>query len=113
MTDAERVAFLPTAFASSVLVVVQVAVILYLIYDGVGVAMFVGFAVVLLQLPFLGVLFMQLVTMHQRQLTVADRRVKLIGEILQGIKILKFYCQLSLTCSPCCCPCHSASPSCV
>jgi hypothetical protein len=48
---------------------------------GVGVAMFVGLAVVLLQFPFLLVLFGVLMKLHMRQLSVADVRVKLVGEV--------------------------------
>ena len=65
VADAERASFLPTSFAWASLLIVQVAVILYLIYDGVGVAMFVGMAVVILQLPVLGYLFGSLLSSHQ------------------------------------------------
>ncbi len=43
-------------------------------------------------LPFLLIIFFNLTTLFVKKSSIADKRVKLSSEILQGIRILKFYC---------------------
>lgn len=77
--------------SNSVLVPAEIAVIIYLLYDSLGPATFAGLGIILLMLPFLGLILVKLLKYHRLRLGLADKRVKLSSEILQGIRILKFY----------------------
>lgn len=75
----------------SVLVPAQIAVIIWLIYASLGPATFAGLGIIFLVLPFLGLILSKLIKYHYARLGISDKRVKLSSEILQGIRILKFY----------------------
>jgi ABC-type multidrug transport system fused ATPase/permease subunit len=77
--------------SNSILVPAEIAVIIYLLYDSLGPATFAGLGIILLMLPFLGLILVKLLKYHRLRLGLADKRVKLSSEILQGIRILKFY----------------------
>ena len=76
---------------TSLLVPIEIAIIIWLIYDSLGPATFAGLGVILLMLPVLGVILAKLIGFHTKRLQISDKRVKLSSEILQGIRILKFY----------------------
>jgi len=69
----------------------QIIVSLALIYQQVGAATFVGLAFMVVLLPLNGAIFSLLNRMRMRKVLVTDKRVKLINEILGGIRILKYY----------------------
>ena len=75
----------------SVLVPAQIGVIIWLIYASLGPATFAGLGIIFLVLPFLAVILSKLIKYHYAHLNISDKRVKLSSEILQGIRILKFY----------------------
>uniref|UniRef100_A0A672GC19 ATP-binding cassette, sub-family C (CFTR/MRP), member 10 n=1 Tax=Salarias fasciatus TaxID=181472 RepID=A0A672GC19_SALFA len=67
------------------------AVTLYLLYLQVGVAFLGGLAVALLLVPFNKFLASRIVSNNKHMLRCKDSRVKLMTEILFGIRVIKFY----------------------
>eukprot|EP01039_Chlorochromonas_danica_P003955 gene3955-4327_t len=68
-----------------------IGVALYLIYRLVGVATFVGLGMIIITMPLNGVIFGTLNLLRKEKMLVTDYRVKLMNEVLAGIRILKFY----------------------
>jgi len=69
---------------------VTIIISIYLIYNEIGNAVWVGVAFMIGLGPINGVVFAQVGKMRRLVLKHSDSRVKLIGEILGGIRILKF-----------------------
>lgn len=74
-----------------VLAVPTIAVCLYLIYTQVGPATFVGLALIIVIVPMNGCIFNLLNIVRRKKTVVTDRRVKLMNEILNGIRVIKYY----------------------
>lgn len=68
-----------------------IAVALALIYQQVGVATFVGLGLIIILIPVNGVIFGALNMLRTRKVGFTDIRVKLMNEILNGIRVIKFY----------------------
>ncbi|XP_044158857.1 multidrug resistance-associated protein 1-like [Bufo gargarizans] len=64
---------------------------MYFLWQTLGVAVFVGVAVFILNLPFMTVFAVLIKRLQEEQMKQKDGRIKLISEILQGIKVLKLY----------------------
>jgi ATP-binding cassette subfamily C (CFTR/MRP) protein 1 len=64
---------------------------MYLLWEILNVAVFSGFAVLLLMFPISGFIANQLKNLQTIQMKLKDERVKLTNEILNGIKVLKLY----------------------
>ncbi|XP_038209551.1 uncharacterized protein LOC119830563 [Zerene cesonia] len=74
------------------LVPIQVAVVLYLLYDLGDFAPYVGlFAVVLLILPVQAILTRLTASIRRKVAQRTDRRIKLMSEIINGIQVIKMY----------------------
>ncbi|XP_057699514.1 ATP-binding cassette sub-family C member 10 isoform X2 [Corythoichthys intestinalis] len=69
----------------------QLAIALYLLYLQVGVAFLGGLGVALLLVPFNKFLASRILSNNQDMLRYKDARVKLMTEILFGIRVIKFY----------------------
>ena len=69
----------------------QIIVCLILIYQEVGVSTFVGLGVLILMIPLNAQIFMAIHRFRTRKTKITDARVKLMNEILAGIRIIKFY----------------------
>jgi ATP-binding cassette subfamily C (CFTR/MRP) protein 1 len=69
----------------------QIAVCLYFVYGQVGSAMFVGIGYTMFALPLTGVLFRLVFRLRDEKMTLTDMRIKLINEVLSGIRIIKYY----------------------
>jgi len=69
----------------------QIALAIYFLYDILGVAVFAGLAVMILLIPVNGVLANATKKLQIKQMKNKDRRVKMMNEILSGIKVLKLY----------------------
>merc|ERR1712176_909274 len=69
----------------------QIIISLYLIYQQVGHAMWVGVAYMILLAPANGYIFGVIAKYRREVLGYSDKRVKLMNEILTGIRIIKFY----------------------
>lgn len=70
---------------------IQVLAAVGLLYNYIGVSAIIGLVVTLLTFPIQGKLMAMLVRLRKAGIGITDRRVKLINEILQGIKAVKFY----------------------
>ncbi|XP_041973788.1 ATP-binding cassette sub-family C member 4-like [Aricia agestis] len=74
------------------LVPVQVALVAYFLYEAAGYAPFVGlFGVVVLILPVQAALTKYTAVIRRKVATRTDKRIKLMGEIINGIQIIKMY----------------------
>jgi len=69
----------------------QIAVGLALLYEQLGPAMFTGLALIVVMVPLSGVVFGFVTVLRFRKLKWTDKRVKLMNEILSGIRIIKSY----------------------
>ena len=69
----------------------QIGAILYLIYLQVGVATFVGLAYTIFTLPICAVTFGYVFKLRVIKMKQTDLRVKLMNEVINGIRIIKYY----------------------
>jgi len=70
---------------------IQIAVALALIYQQVTESTFVGLGFMIFIVPFNIFVFITMANIRKQMLVVNDQRVKLMNEILAGIRILKYY----------------------
>jgi len=89
--DSDKVAMVFYIGLNIIYVPVQIAVIIYLIYDILGVSIFVGMAIIILFLPIAAITANAMGNFMRKRMFLSDSRVKLTNEILQGIRIVKFY----------------------
>ena len=79
-------------FLNNMIVAIPMIVVcLFLIYLQVGVSTFVGLGLIIITIPLNGVVFGWLGEIRKRKVLVTDKRVKLMNEVLNGIRIIKFY----------------------
>ncbi|XP_037327748.2 ATP-binding cassette sub-family C member 10 [Pungitius pungitius] len=90
-TDADRVVNFFGSFHELWSLPLQFAVTLYLLYLQVGVAFLGGLAVALLLVPLNKLLASRILSNNQQMLRHKDSRVKMMTEILFGIRVIKFY----------------------
>ncbi|GAB0095977.1 multidrug resistance-associated protein 1 [Sergentomyia squamirostris] len=64
---------------------------LYFLYDLLGAAIFAGLAVMILMIPLNAWIAIKLRTLQIDQMKKKDNRVKMMNEILSGMKVLKLY----------------------
>ena len=69
----------------------QIIVCLILIYQQVQEATFVGLGYMILLFPLNGILFGTMNAIRKCKVLLTDARVKLMNEVLGGIRIIKFY----------------------
>ena len=63
----------------------------YFIYTEIEWTIFVGFAIMILAIPFSGIMANLMKKFQENQLKRKDERIQIISEILGGIKVLKLY----------------------
>ncbi|XP_075422196.1 multidrug resistance-associated protein 1-like isoform X3 [Ascaphus truei] len=68
-----------------------ITVAMYFLWQTLGVAVVAGVAVFILNLPFMTAFGMIIKKLQEEQMNQKDGRIKLISEILQGVKVLKLY----------------------
>ncbi|KAM4632385.1 multidrug resistance-associated protein 1-like isoform 2-T2 [Discoglossus pictus] len=68
-----------------------IIVAMYFLWQTLGVAVLAGVGVFILNLPFMTVFGMVIKKLQEEQMKQKDGRIKLISEILQGVKVLKLY----------------------
>ncbi|XP_071568160.1 multidrug resistance-associated protein 1 isoform X7 [Temnothorax nylanderi] len=69
----------------------QIALALYFLWNILGPAVFAGLAVMIILIPVNGLIANKVKTLQIRQMKCKDERVKLMNEVLNGIKVLKLY----------------------
>ena len=78
-------------FNNIVIAPFQIVACIVLIYMQVGPSTFVGIGLMLLSLPMNVFVFLQLNKVRQKKVKKTDTRVKLMNEILAGIRVIKYY----------------------
>ncbi|XP_071376110.1 multidrug resistance-associated protein 1 isoform X3 [Centroberyx affinis] len=69
----------------------QVVLALYFLWQTLGPSVLAGVAVMILMVPINGVIAMKTKTYQVAQMKSKDNRIKLMNEVLNGIKVLKLY----------------------
>ncbi|KAF9191139.1 hypothetical protein BGZ51_007720 [Haplosporangium sp. Z 767] len=69
----------------------QIVIALYLLFDTMSWAIFAGVAVMLLTIPLNARLSVFMKNLQQKQMKNKDTRIKLMNEILNGIRVIKLY----------------------
>ncbi|XP_011882151.1 PREDICTED: multidrug resistance-associated protein 1 isoform X4 [Vollenhovia emeryi] len=69
----------------------QIVLALYFLWNILGPAVLAGLAVMIILIPINGVIANKVKTLQIRQMKSKDERVKLMNEVLNGIKVLKLY----------------------
>ncbi|XP_011699220.1 PREDICTED: multidrug resistance-associated protein 1 isoform X8 [Wasmannia auropunctata] len=69
----------------------QIVLALYFLWNILGPAVFAGLAVMIILIPINGLIANKVKTLQIRQMKSKDERVKLMNEVLNGIKVLKLY----------------------
>ncbi|XP_068583608.1 LOW QUALITY PROTEIN: ATP-binding cassette sub-family C member 10 [Cebidichthys violaceus] len=90
-TDTDRVVNFFSSFHELWSLPLQFAITLYLLYLQVGVAFLGGLCVALLLVPFNKFIASRILSNNQHMLRHKDSRVRLMTEILFGIRVIKFY----------------------
>ncbi|XP_072319130.1 ATP-binding cassette sub-family C member 10 [Eucyclogobius newberryi] len=90
-TDTDRVVNFFNSFHELWSLPFRFAISLYLLYLQVGMAFLGGLIVALLLVPFNKFLASQIISNNKEMLKYKDSRVKLMTEILFGIRVIKFY----------------------
>uniref|UniRef100_A0A1B6KK54 ABC transmembrane type-1 domain-containing protein n=1 Tax=Graphocephala atropunctata TaxID=36148 RepID=A0A1B6KK54_9HEMI len=70
---------------------ISIGVALYFLWNLLGVSTLAGLAVMLVVMPINSVIANQMKTLQAKQMQLKDERVKLVNEVLSGIKVLKLY----------------------
>lgn len=90
-TDTDRLINFCTSFHELWSLPVQFAITLYLLYLQVGVAFLGGLAIALLLVPLNKYIANRIMANNKEMLAHKDSRVKLMTEVLYGIRVIKFY----------------------
>uniref|UniRef100_A0A8I5ZL94 ATP-binding cassette sub-family C member 10 n=1 Tax=Rattus norvegicus TaxID=10116 RepID=A0A8I5ZL94_RAT len=90
-TDSERLLNFAGSFHEAWGLPLQLAITLYLLYEQVGVAFLAGLVLALLLVPVNKVIATRIMANNQEMLRHKDARVKLMTELLSGIRVLKFF----------------------
>lgn len=81
----QTVAYLYSIWSSPL----QICVSLYLLYATLGPSMFAGLAMLILLIPINGLVMSRLGSLMTQLMAQKDNRMKLINEVLNGIKVMK------------------------
>ncbi|KAK7505594.1 hypothetical protein BaRGS_00003339 [Batillaria attramentaria] len=90
-TDTDRIVNFCPSFHSFWSLPFQVAVSLYLLYEQVGVSFLAGLGFAIILIPINRQLAIKIGQLSTRMMEQKDSRVKLMNEMLCGIRVLKFY----------------------
>ncbi|XP_056410690.1 LOW QUALITY PROTEIN: ATP-binding cassette sub-family C member 10 [Hyla sarda] len=90
-TDADRISNFCRSFHELWSLPVQFSVTLYLLYQQVGVAFLGGLGLGLLLVPLNKVIANRIMKNNKEMLKHKDARVKLVTELLSGMRVVKFY----------------------
>jgi ATP-binding cassette subfamily C (CFTR/MRP) protein 1 len=90
-SDTAQIQRLLFFFNNIALALPTIGVCLYLIYQQLGVSTFVGVGLIAFTMPLNGVCFYILNLVRRKKVLTTDIRVKLMNEILSGIRIIKYY----------------------
>lgn len=89
--DAEKVAMMFLMLPQAIMVPVQAMVNIALIYKTMKGATFVGLGTIFVFVPFMAMCMKIQVKFSSKQSSLADTRLKITNELLQGFRVVKFY----------------------
>ncbi|KAI1311964.1 hypothetical protein EDD11_003220 [Mortierella claussenii] len=89
--DAERWADATSFMPMYISIPYELAIALWLLYQQIGWSVFVGFASIIAMLPVQGFIAKFFTAAKSGKLKAMDERVRLMNEVLSGIKIIKLY----------------------
>ncbi|CAG5117053.1 unnamed protein product, partial [Candidula unifasciata] len=69
----------------------QIGIALYMLYDQIGLATFAGLGVLIILLPMNTVTSIAMRKFNRQMMRLKDRRIRLMNEVLTGMKVLKVY----------------------
>uniref|UniRef100_A0A8C0WR33 ATP-binding cassette sub-family C member 10 n=1 Tax=Castor canadensis TaxID=51338 RepID=A0A8C0WR33_CASCN len=90
-TDSERLLNFASSFHEAWGLPLQLAITLYLLYQQVGLAFVAGLVLAPLLVPVNKVIATRIMASNQEMLQYKDARVKLMTELLSGIRVIKFF----------------------
>ncbi|XP_078352062.1 ATP-binding cassette sub-family C member 10-like isoform X2 [Oculina patagonica] len=90
-TDTDRVVNFAPSFHQFWSLPFQIAVSLYLLHQQVGISFLAGLGFAILLIPVNRWLAEKIQKLSKEMMTQKDKRVKVMNEILQGIRVIKFY----------------------
>nr|DBA27410.1 TPA: hypothetical protein GDO54_011565 [Pyxicephalus adspersus] len=90
-TDTDRITNFFRSFHELWSLPLQFSITLYLLYQQVGIAFLGGLGLALLLLPLNKVIATRIMNNNKELLQHKDARVKLVAELLSGIRVVKFY----------------------
>jgi len=89
--DAQRFTDLTTYLNMIWSAPLQIALALYFLWETLGPSVLAGLAVMIILIPVNGVIANRMKTLQIKQMKYKDERVRLMNEVLNGIKVLKLY----------------------
>ncbi|CAG0894695.1 unnamed protein product [Darwinula stevensoni] len=89
--DAKRFLDIPFNLSMILALPIQLGIAGYLLWAYLGPSVLTGMGVILIAIPFHGVIASRLQKLQVQQIREKDERVKLMNEVLNGIKVLKLY----------------------
>ncbi|XP_046560393.1 multidrug resistance-associated protein 1-like [Haliotis rubra] len=89
--DANNINILMTYLFSLWSSPLQIILALFFLYQTVGYAMFAGLGIILLMMPFNGFILAKVNSLQESMMGSKDKRLRVISEVLNGIKVLKLY----------------------
>ncbi|KAF8938141.1 multidrug resistance-associated protein 3 [Dissophora ornata] len=89
--DAERWPDVASFLAMYISIPYEMAIALWLLYQQIGWSVFVGLGTIIIMIPVQGVIARVYTKAKSAKLEAMDQRVRLMNEILSGIKIIKLY----------------------
>ncbi|CAB4062685.1 ABCC10 [Lepeophtheirus salmonis] len=90
--DVDRVVNFAPSFHAFWSLPFQMVVTLYLLHQQVGVSSFVGVGFAILMIPINKVIATKIGSLSGHMMSAKDDRVKIIAEIIEGIRVIKYYC---------------------
>ncbi|KAF9935782.1 hypothetical protein BGZ67_002988 [Mortierella alpina] len=89
--DAERLPDALTFLPMFISIPYELAIALWLLYQQIGWSVFVGLATILVMMPVQGIIAKFFTKAKSQKLESMDHRIRVMNEILSGIKIVKLY----------------------
>lgn len=89
--DTNNLKLMISAIHNVVLAPLQIGALLFLIYQQVGPSVFVGLGYSAVSTPIAGIVMSMFFAYYKEKKTKSDLRVKLMNEVLNGIRIIKYY----------------------
>jgi ABC-type multidrug transport system fused ATPase/permease subunit len=89
--DAEKVIYLCIMFHGLWITPIFIVVTIWLLVNLVGVAIVPGLAMLIITSPFQGYVISQQHKLQRAVMHKSDARVKLVNEVLQGVRVVKYY----------------------